>query len=171
MDPGAYPIAMALYPLLLIATMVVGVIGIGVDRRGSRRVGVMMIACQLALLGLSLAGHALGIEPTPRQHLVSMAIINGLSAIPLLITPPSPPYPLQRYAAGMFWGSAMMNAIFYPFPQLPSVVALNWFASAAIDLSMIILLGGWCGGVIAGGIADRLRGRAWRPSHTGDHRG
>lgn len=166
----AYVIASAIYPVLLSATLLFGLLGILIDRGGSRRVGAVMIACQFLLLGLSVVAHMAGLQPDPRSHLASMVIVNGLSAVPLLMPPPAPPHRLQRYAAGMFLASALMNAIFFPFPQLPSVVALHWFASAAIDLAMIILLGGWCGGVLAGGIADWVRTGAWLPSRTGDRR-
>ena len=160
----AYTLASAIYPMLLTATIVVGALGIVVNRGGSRRVGMVMIGCQLVLLSLAMfAGW-------PDYHLASMVVVNGLSAVPLVMTPPSPPYRLQRVAAGMFLASAMLNAIFALFVQTPSVIAMHWFSSAAIDAMMIVLLGGWCGGIVARGVADWLRRHASGSFAAGDNR-
>lgn len=164
MPAQAYALASVIYPLLLAGTMLVGLLGIAVNRGGSRRVGSVMIGCQLFLLSLATFVH------WPAYQLESMVIINGLAAVPLLLTPPSPPYRLQRIAAGMFLASAMLNAIFALFTRTPSVVALYWFSSAAIDAMMIVLLGGWCSGIVAGGVADWLRRHVAHTPFTGDHR-
>lgn len=164
MNGEAYSLAAALYPILLMATFAVGVLGIVVNRAGTRRVGAVMIGCQGMLLGLA------AFVGWPEYHLASMVIVNGLSAVPLLMTPPSPPHRLQRIAAGMFLASAMVNAIFALFAQTPSVIAMHWFSSAAIDALMIVLLGGWCSGVVARHVADWLRGDARHSFNSGDHR-
>jgi len=170
MNPEAYSIAQMIYPMLLTATIVAGAFGIVVNRDGSRRVGAVMICCQLTLLALSVAAGLIGLEPTPRGHLVSMVFVNGLSSVPLLLTPPSPPHRIQRIAAGMFLGSAMLNACFALIEQTPSIVALHWFSSAAIDALMVIMLGGFCGGLVGRGIADWLRSHARGASSSGDRR-
>ena len=170
MNAEAYIIATAIYPLLITATMVVGALGILVNREGSRRVGTVMIGCQIALLGLAAIAGFVGIEATPRGHLVSMVVVNGLSAVPLLMRPPSPPYRLQRVAAGMFLGSALLNAFFALVEQTPSIVALHWFSSAAIDALMIVLLGGFCGGLVGRYIAGFVRAHSRSLPHTGNSR-
>lgn len=170
MNAEAYAIATMIYPMLLTATIVAGALGIVVNQEGSRRVGMVMIACQIALLGLATVDGFMGLEATPRGHLVSMVIVNGLSAIPLLIRPPDPPFRLQRMAAGMFLGSALLNAFFALVEQTPSIVALHWFSSAAIDALMVILLGGFCGGLVGRYIAGWLRAHPLPFSHSGNPR-
>lgn len=164
MNAEAYTIAQLIYPMLLTATVVAGALGIVVNRDGSRRVGLVMIGCQITLLALATIAGMIGIEPTPRGHLVSMVFVNGLSAVPLLMTPPSPPYRIQRVAAGMFLASAMLNAMFAMIEQTPSIVALHWFASAAIDALMVVMIGGFCGGLVgrnvSGWLRDHARGQA-----------
>lgn len=163
MNGEAYTIAVALYPVLLTATMVIGALGIAVNRGGSRRLGSVMIGCQLLLLVLATY------VGWPDYHLASMVIVNGLSAVPLLMAPPTPKR-LQRVGAGMFLGSALMNALFAIVEQTPSIIALHWFSSAAIDAMMIIMLGGFCGGMVARHVADWLRAHARNPSSAGDPR-
>lgn len=170
MNAEAYVIATMIYPTLLTATIVAGAFGIVVNREGSRRVGMVMIACQIVLLGLATVAGLLGIEAAPRGHLVSMVIVNGLSAIPLLILPPYPPHRLQRMAAGMFLGSALLNAFFALVEQTPSIVALHWFSSAAIDALMVMLMGGFCGGLVGRYIAGWIRAHPRPFPHSGNRR-
>jgi len=164
MNGEAYAIASALYPVLLMATIAVGVLGYIVNRDGTRRVGMVMVTCQLVLLSLAT------FVGWPEFHLASMVIVNGLCAVPLLIRPPSPPPRLQRIAAGMFLGSALMNALFSLVEQTPSIVALHWFSSAAIDALMIVTLGGFCGGLVGKHIAGWLRDHAHRATSAGNSR-
>lgn len=164
MSPGVYALALAVYPALLFLSLAVGMLGIQVNQRGSRRVGVVMIACQLTLLILATWVN------WPGYRMAGMTIVNGLSAVPLLITPPSPPYRLQRIAAGLFLSSSLLNATFGMFDLTPALVAILWFSSAAIDAAMIIMLGGFCGGVVGKDIAAWLRRHACAPSHSGDRR-
>lgn len=170
MNTEAHAIATMIYPMLLTATIVAGALGIVVNREGSRRVGMVMIACQIILLSLATVAGWLGLEATPRGHLVSMVIVNGLSAVPLLLRPPDPPYAVQRTAAGMFLGSALLNAFFALVEQTPSIVALHWFSSAAIDALMVILLGGFCGGLVGRSVAGWFRAHSGAFSHPGNNR-
>ncbi len=170
MNGEAYAIAALLYPVLLTATIAVGVLGYIVNRDGTRRVGMVMVTCQLVLLSLAASAGTMGIESTPRAHLISMVLVNGLCAVPLLIRPPAPPPKLQRIVAGMFLGSALMNALFSLVEQTPSIVALHWFSSAAIDALMIVTLGGFCGGLVGKHIADWLRSDAHSASGARDPR-
>lgn len=167
MNAEAYAIATMIYPMLLTATIVAGALGIVVNREGSRRVGMVMIACQLVLLGIATVAGFLGIEAGAKGHLVSMVIANGLAVIPLIMRPPAP-YRIQRLAAGMFMGSALMNAMFLPLQTLPSLVALSWFASAAIDALMVIVLGGFCGGLVGRSVRDFIHRHAGGASHPGN---
>lgn len=164
MHGEAYAIASAIYPILLMATIAVGVMGYIVNRDGTRRVGMVMITCQLVLLSLAT------FVGWPEYHLASMVIVNGLCAVPLLVRPPSPPPRLQRIAAGMFLGSACMNALFSLVEQTPSIIALHWFSSAAIDALMIVTLGGFCGGLVGKHLAGWLRDYAHRASASGNSR-
>lgn len=164
MNAEAYAIAAMLYPILLMATIAVGVLGYIVNRDGTRRVGMVMVTCQLVLLSLAT------FVGWPEYHLASMVIVNGLCAVPLLIRPPSPPPRLQRIAAGMFLGSALMNALFSLVEQTPSIVALHWFSSAAIDALMIVTLGGFCGGLVGKHIAGWLRDHAHDSPSAGNSR-
>lgn len=166
MNGEAYAIAQMIYPMLLTATIVAGALGIVVNRDGSRRVGMVMIGCQLALLGLATIAGWLGMEATAKGHLVSMVIANGMAVIPLIKRPPAP-YRIQRIAAGMFMGSALMNAMFLPLQTLPSLVALSWFASAAIDALMVIMLGGFCGGLVGRSVRDFVHRHASGQAHSG----
>lgn len=163
MHGEAYTIAAMIYPILLMATLSIGLLGIVVNRGGSRRLGSVMIGCQVTLLALAT------FVGWPEYHLASMVIVNGLSAVPLLMAPPTPKR-LQRVGAGMFLGSALMNALFAIVEQTPSIIALHWFSSAAIDAMMIIMLGGFCGGMVARHVADWLRAHARNPSSASDSR-
>lgn len=169
MNGAAHAIAQMIYPMLLTATIVAGVLGIIVNRDGSRRVGLVMIACQVGLLALATISGWLGLEATAKGHLVSMVIANGLAVVPLIKRPPAP-YRIQRVAAGMFLGSALMNAMFLPLQTLPSLVALSWFASAAIDALMVVLLGGFCGGLVGRSVRDFVHRHAGGASHSGNRR-
>lgn len=168
MNAEAYTLAQMIYPMLLTATIVAGALGIVVNRDGSRRVGMVMIGCQLALLALSTVAGWLGLEPTAKGHLVSMVFANGLAVIPLIMRPPAP-FKIQRLAAGMFLGSALMNAMFLPFQSLPSLVSLSWFASAAIDALMVIMLGGFCGGLVGRHISDFVHRHPGGKTRSGDN--
>lgn len=160
----AYAIAVAIYPMLLISTLVVGGIGIVMNRGGSRRVGAVMIGCQLALLGL----WAIGVRPQSPE--IGMVVCNGLSAAVLLLTPPTPPYRLQRLASSLFLASALLNSVFAIFDPTPYLTAMRWFGSAAIDMVMIMMLGGFCGGLVGKALAHRFRDHARGTSHSGHHR-
>lgn len=164
---GAYPYAAMIYPVLLLGTIAVGIAGIIIDHKGSRRVGAVMIACQLVLLALAFLGI------WPEYRLAGMTIVNGLCAVPLLVSPPHPPHPphrLQRFAAGLFLSSALINALFGIFYLTPFLVTVLWFASAAIDALLILMLGGFCGGLVGKDVADCLHRRADRASRAGHSR-
>lgn len=161
---GAYPYAAMIYPVLLLGTIAVGIAGIILDHKGSRRVGAVMIACQLVLLALAFWGI------WPEYRLAGMTIVNGLCAVPLLVSPPHPPHRLQRFAAGLFLSSALINAMFGLSDMTPFLVTVLWFASAAIDALLILMLGGFCGGLVGKDIADRLHRRADRASRAGHSR-
>ena len=62
MNAEAYAIATMIYPMLLTATIVAGALGVVVNREGSRRVGMVMIACQIALLGLATMAGFMGLS-------------------------------------------------------------------------------------------------------------
>ncbi len=161
---GAYSIAVAIYPMLLISTLVVGGIGILINRGGSRRVGAGMIGCQFALLAL----WAIGVRPQSPE--IGMVVCNGLSAAVMLLAPPRPSYRLQRFASSLFLASALLNAVFALFDPTPYLVAMRWFGSATIDMLMIMMLGGFCGGLVGKALAHRLRNHARDPSHSGHRR-
>lgn len=157
MSPGVYALAVPVYDALMILSFVIGMLGIALDRRGSRRVGICIIACQLVLMVAST------IAPWPEYRVAGTAIINGLFAIPVIMRPPTPA-PIQRLACGLFLSSAAVNGVFALFEQTPFIKAWQWFSTAAIDFVMIGSLGGMCGGLVGKAVADWLRDRADRTS-------
>lgn len=130
-----YSTAAVIYPVILIGTLLVGMLGVLLDRQGSRRVGAVMIGCQLLLLVLGTA------FPMPEYEMASTAIINGLCAVPLLMRPPAPAR-IQRFAAGLFIASGLLTGMFACFERTPFMRAWWWFTTATIDAAMLLMLGG-----------------------------
>jgi hypothetical protein len=161
MSAGAYALALPMYEALMFLSFTIGMLGILLNQRGSRRVGLCIIACQLVLMAAST------IAPWPDYRIAGTAIINGLFAIPVIMRPPAPA-PLQRLACGLFLSSAAVNGVFALFEQTPFIKAWQWFSTAAIDFVMIGSLGGMCGGLVGKAVADWLRDRPHRsPSSRG----
>ena len=158
-----YSIAAAIYPVILVGTLLVGVLGILIDRQGTRRVGMVMIACQIFMLVMGTVFHM------PEYEMASTAVVNGLCAVPLLMRPPAPAR-IQRFAAGMFIASGLLTGMFACFEKTPFMRAWQWFASAGIDAAMLLMLGGFCCGLIGKDIAAYLRRHAGGPLHPGNLR-
>lgn len=158
-----YSIAAAIYPVILIGTLLIGTLGILLDRQGSRRVGLVMIGCQLVMLLLGTVFHM------PEYEMASTAIINAFCAVPLLLRPPAPAR-IQRYAAGMFIASGVLTGMFACFERTPFMRAWQWFTSAGIDAAMLLMLGGLCCGLIGKDIAAHLRSVHRMASHPGNSR-
>ena len=158
-----YSTAAIIYPVILVGTLLIGMLGILIDRQGTRRVGAVMIGCQLVMLILGTAFHM------PEYEMASTAIVNGLCAVPLLMRPPTPAR-IQRFAAGLFIASGLLTGMFACFEKTPFMRAWQWFASAGIDAAMLLMLGGLCCGLIGKDIAAYLRSHHRHPSRSGHFR-
>ncbi len=158
-----YSVAAIVYPVILIGTLMIGMLGILIDRQGTRRVGMVMIGCQLVMLVLGTAFHM------PQYEMESTAIINALCAVPLLMRPPAPAR-VQRFAAGLFIASGMLTGMFSLAPKTPFMQMWWWFTTAGIDAAMLFMLGGLCCGLIGKDIAAYLRHHAGDPSRSGHSR-